>query len=317
MTGSYDAELDLLYWGIGNPAADFYGGSRKGDNLYTDSMVALNPDTGELKWHYQQIPFDVWDWDNAYEAILVDLDYRGRKRKLMVNPNKGGFTWVLDRVTGEFINAWPLVENFNWITGIDEKGTLIGRKEPRVGVPTIICPSIGGGRSWNHAAYSPKTGTVFSTGIEWCQTVTVKEEAPKEGQAFFGGEFHLVEPLKGASRAHLSSYDPITGERKWMFESKYPILASQLATAGDLLFSGDAEGRFFALDTATGKELWSFRTGSGLRGSPIAYSVNGRQYIATPSGWGSALAGLMSQLWPEAADFRDGATLFVLALPQE
>ncbi len=315
LTGSYDPDLNLLYWGVGNPAADFYGESRKGDNLYTDSVIALDPDSGKLKWHYQLIPYDVWDWDAGYEIVLADLEVNGAKRKVLVNPNKGGYTWVLDRVTGEFLNAWPLAENINWITGIDEEGNLIGRKEAKVGEPTIICPPIGGGRSWNHGSYSPKTGFFYSTGIEWCQTLTVVPQDPQQGQGYFGGLFTLAPPEKGEPGGHLSAYDPITGKRHWIYRSKYPLLASQLATAGDLLFTGDALGRFFALDTQTGEELWSFRTGSGHRGSPITYAVDGKQYIAVPVGWGSALAGLMTQMWPESADIPNASTLVVFALP--
>jgi alcohol dehydrogenase (cytochrome c) len=314
LTGSYDPELNLLYWGVGNPAADFYGESRKGDNLYTDSIVALDPDSGELKWHYQLIPYDVWDWDAGYEIVLADLEVKGQKRRVLVNPNKGGYTWVLDRVTGEFLNAWPLAENINWIQGIDEKGTLIGRNEPKPGEPTLVCPSIGGGRSWNHGSYSPKTGFFYSTGIEWCQTLTVIPQEPTPGKVFFGGVFTLAPPEKGEPGGHLSAYDPISGKRHWIYRSKYPLLASQLATAGDLLFTGDSLGRFFALDAQTGEEVWSYRTGSGHRGSPITYAVNGKQYIAVPVGWGSALAGLMTQMWPESADFPNASTLVVFAL---
>ena len=316
ITGSYDPELDILYWGVGNPAADFYGESRKGDNLYTDSIVALDPDTGKLIWHYQEIPYDVWDWDSAYEIVLVDLEYGGEKRKLLVNPNKGGFTWVLDRTDGKFINAWPLADNIDWISGIDENGELLDRKEPKVGETIKMCPSIGGGRSWNHGAYSPKTGWFYTTGIEWCQEVLSRAEEPREGMTYFGGEFTLAHTDKGEPGGHLSAYDPITGEKHWRIRHKYPLLASQLATAGNLLFTGDATGKAFALDAETGKELWSFRTGSGIRSSPMTYAVNGRQYVAVPSGWGSALAGLITQLWPEAEDFPSGATLFVFALPE-
>jgi alcohol dehydrogenase (cytochrome c) len=144
MTGSFDAELNLIYWSVGNPAADFYGGSRKGDNLYTDSVVALDADTGKLKWHFQQIPHDVWDFDTAYENILLDLPVDGKPRKLLVNINKGGFTWVLDRVTGEFVSGYPIVKNINWIQGVDKQGRLVGRNEPVVGESKILCPSIGG-----------------------------------------------------------------------------------------------------------------------------------------------------------------------------
>jgi len=317
MTGTYDAELDSLYWAVGNPAADFYGESRKGDNLYTESIVALDPDTGKLKWYRQQIPYDVWDFDAAYEIVLLDLEVDGKPRKLLLNPNKSGYVWIIDRTNGEFVKAWNLVEASNWISGIDEDGNLVGRNEPEVGKATLVCPAIGGGRSWNHGAYSPKTGLYYSTGIEWCQTLTVKPEEGRDGLAFFGGEFKLRPPPDGRAYAHLGAYDPLTGERKWRIEHKYPLLASQLATGGGLIFSGDAEGRFFALDAETGKELWSFRTGSGHRGSAVTYSVGGRQYIATPSGWGSALAGAMSQVWPETVDLPSGSSVFVFAVPEE
>lgn len=316
VTGTYDPELDLLYWAVGNPAADFYGGDREGDNLYTDSVVALDPDTGEIQWHYQQIPHDVWDYDTAYEMVLLDLEVDGVMRKTMLNPSKSGYVWLLDRQSGEFLGAWPLVDSSNWIEGIDERGRLIGRNEPPVGETSFVCPAIGGGRSWNHGAYSPQTGWFYSTGLEWCQTLTVRQEDPQEGLAFFGGEFEMAHPKSGEAHAHLSAYDPVTGERKWRIRHKYPLLASQLATAGGLVFSGDATGRFFALDASDGSELWSFRTGSGHRGSAVTYAVGGRQYIATPSGWGSALAGLTTQLWPEAEDFPSGSSIFVFALPE-
>ena len=316
ITGTYDAELDLLYWAVGNPAADFYGEDREGDNLYTDSIVALDPDTGHLRWHYQQIPHDVWDYDSAYEIVLLDLEVDGESRKTLLNPSKSGYVWLLDRGSGEFLGAWPLVENSNWIDGIGPSGELLGRNEPAVGERTFICPAIGGGRSWNHGAYSPATGWFYSTGLEWCQTVTVRREEPREGMPFFGGEFEMEHPRSGPAHSHLSAYDPVTGERKWRYEHKYPLLASQLATAGGLVFTGDATGRFFALDADTGRELWGFRTGSGHRGSAVSYAVDGRQFVATPSGWGSALAGLTTQLWPEAADFPSGSSIFAFALPE-
>ena len=317
MTGSYDPDLDLVYWGVGNPAADFYGGSRRGDNLYTDCVVALNPDTGELKWYFQEVPHDVWDWDAAYESVLLDLVVEGRKRKLLLNTNKGGYTFVMDRTDGSFVSAWPVAENINWITGIDEQGRLVGRNEPIVGESTFICPSIGGGRQWNQGTYSPRTGWYYTTGIEWCQEVVAKKEEPVEGLNFFGGAFQMKPLPRGESHGHLDAYNPVTGEKHWSYRSKYPLLASLLATAGDVIFSGDVEGYFFALDAKTGDKVWSFQTGSGHRGSAISYAVNGRQYIATPSGWGSAVAGLFPQLWPESEDFRAGSTLFVFALPEE
>jgi alcohol dehydrogenase (cytochrome c) len=316
LTGSYDPELNLVYWGVGNPSADFYGPDRSGTNLYTDSIVALDPDTGKVKWHYQEVPHDVWDWDSAYECVLIDRTINGVTRKLLVHPNKGGYTWVLDRTNGKFLGAWPLSANINWISGIDENGTLIGRNEPPPGKPTLICPSIGGGRSWNHGAYSPKTGLFYTTGIEWCEMLTVRQEDPNPGATFFGGVFELRRPPKGEPGGHIDAYDPVSGARKWSIPSKYPPLASSLVTASDLMFTGDPEGNFFALDANTGEKLWNFQTGSGNRGSPISYAIGSKQYIAVPVGWGSALAGLLPQLWPETEDFPGGSTLFVFALPE-
>jgi PQQ-dependent dehydrogenase (methanol/ethanol family) len=316
MTGSFDPELNLVYWGVGNPAPDFYGDSRKGANLYTDSVVALDVDSGKLKWYHQQIPHDVWDWDSAYECTLVDLPVNGTMRKLLINGNKGGYTFVVDRTNGEFVAAWPVAKNINWIKGVDAKGNLVGRNEPPVGKTSVICPSIGGGRQWNQGAWSPSTKMYYTTGIEWCEDVTVEKEEPRPGKEYFGGQFKLRAPQEGPAGGHLDAYDPLTGKKAWSISSKYPFLASILATAGDLVFTGDAEGAFFALDARTGQKLWSFQTGSGNRGGPVSYAVKGKQYIATPSGWGSAVAGLMSQLWPEAEHFRPGSAIFVFGLPE-
>jgi alcohol dehydrogenase (cytochrome c) len=317
MTGSYDPELNLIYWAVGNPAADFYGGDRAGDNLYTDSIIALDADTGKLKWYYQQIPHDVWDFDSAYECVLLDLPVDGTPRKLLLNVSKSGYAFVVDRTNGAFVSAWPVVKHVNWIQGIGPKGELIGRNEPELDKPKFLCPSIGGGRSWNHGAWSPRTGWFYTTGLEWCQQVTAMKEEPSEGRPFFGGSFQWKHPPGEEAHSHLGAYDPLTGRRYWTYRYKYMLLASVLATAGDLIFTGDPEGSFFALDARTGEKLWSFQTGSGHRGSAVTYEINGRQYIATPSGFGSALAGALGQLWPEFENFRKGSTLFVFALPEE
>jgi alcohol dehydrogenase (cytochrome c) len=315
LTGSYDAELNLVYWGVGNPAADFYGGDREGSNLYTDSVVALNADTGELQWHYQEIPHDVWDWDSAYECVLIDAVVDGELRKLLVHPNKGGYVWVVDRTNGEFVAAWPLATNINWISGIDSHGKLLGRKDIQPDQTEFICPSVVGGRSWNHGAYSPKTGFFYTAGLEFCETLTSRKQEGRKGAPFPGGEFVLKPPPVGEAGAHLDAFDPVSGKKQWSYRSKYPLLASTLATGGNLIFTGDPEGNFFALDAMTGVKLWSFKTGSGQRGSPISYSVAGRQYVAVPSGWGSVVAGALPQLWPETEDFPAGSTLLVFALP--
>lgn len=316
MTGSFDPALNLVYWGVGNAASDLYAGDREGANLYTDSIVALDADTGKLRWHFQEVPKDVWDFDAAYECVLLDREVRGRMRKLLVHVNKGGFTFVLDRVTGEFLGAYPIVENYNWISGVTEDGKLVGRKEPEEGKATFICPSAAGGKSWNQIAFSPRTGWVYVPSLEMCNDLIARRQEPQEGRGFIGGNWITKPPPGRSAYSHLDAYDPVTGKRQWTYPYKYVLLASILATAGDLVFTGDPEGLFFALNARTGAKLWSFQTGSGHRSSAVTYLVNGRQYIATPTGWGSLVAGGMAALWPEAETFRGGSMLMVFALPQ-
>jgi len=316
MTGSYDPELNLVYWGIGNAAAALYAGSRRGDNLYTGSIVALDADTGKLKWHHQQIPQDVWDYDASYECILVDLPFQGRLRKLLVQVSKSGYTWVLDRVTGEFLSAWPFVRHINWVTGITGTGKLTGRNEPEVGKAKLICPSAIGGKSWNQAAYSPRTGLLYSPGLELCNDLIAREEQPQPGKLFHGGSWTMRSPPGEKAYGFIAAYDPLTGRKQWTHLYPYFLLASVLATGGDLVFSGDPEGNFFALDARTGARLWSFPTGAGHRGSAVSYAVNGRQYIATPSGWGSLIGPYAKAIWPDSPPFRAGSSLFAFALPE-
>ena len=316
LVGSYDPELNLLYWGVGNPAADFHGESRKGDNLYTDSVVALDPDTGKLKWYYQEVPHDLYDFDSAYEPVLIDLERNGQKQKLLVHTNKGGYVWVLDRVTGKYINAWPHVEAVNWVKGFDKDGKQLGRLDVPAGQSTTVCPFWGGGRSWNHSAYSPRTGFYYNHGIEWCGVITPMAQEPKEGRGFVGGTIKAVPPPQGPIYGHIDAFDPVTGAKKWTVKMKYPLTSSLLATGGDVLFTADIEGHFLAYDAKTGEQLYSFNTGSGTRGSPITYAVNGRQYIAVPSGLGSIFTSGMPAIWPETRNFLPGSTLFVFALPE-
>ena len=313
MTGSYDPDLDLILWGTGNAAPDLDGAAREGDNLYTASIIALDADTGKLRWHYQEVPHDLWDYDSAYECILVDLPVRGKMRKLLLHPTKTGYVWVLDRTNGEFIGVWRMIEDINWVSGITEDGKLVGRKEPVIGQATHICPSISGAKSWNQAAFSPRTGLVYVPLLRFCNDLYVRPQKARQGRPYSGG-FWQVMPAPGQEfPSSLAAFDPVSGEKKWEYNYKYLILSSVLATEGGLVFAGDAEGEFFALDAETGEKLWAFRTGSGHRGSSVSYEIDGRQYIATPSGWGSMGGGARS-FFPELA--RTGGALFVFALPK-
>jgi len=321
LTGSFDPELNMVYWGVGNAAADLdagprYSGEGEGANLYTASVIALDADTGKLKWYHQEVPKDVWDFDSAYECVLIDREMRGQMRKLLVHINKGGYAFVLDRVTGEYVNGFPIVDNHTWTTGLTEDGKFVGRVEPVQGKATLICPSALGGKSWNEMAFSPRTGFLYTPSSELCSQETVVPQEAHEGRNFTSGSWPFVAPPNGPAHGHLDAYDPVSGKRQWSYPSKYLLLASILATGGDLIFTGDPEGFFFALDARTGEKLWSFQTGSGHRGSAVTYMINGRQYVATPSGWGSLASSAFPDLFPETDTFRGGSTLMVFALPE-
>jgi alcohol dehydrogenase (cytochrome c) len=323
LTGSFDPDLNLVYWGTGNAGSDFNDQARvtgpdksRDMNLYTASVVALDADTGKLRWYYQEVPDDVWDFDSAYESILIDREIKGRMRKLLVHMNKSGLTFVLDRATGEFLGVFSVPELRNWISGVTEDGKLVGRREPEPGKPLNYCPSVAGAKSWNSMAYSPRTGWLYMPLNELCNTVTATSRQGKEGGDFMNGAFDLNLPPNRTTFGHLDAWDPITGKRMWSYPYRYVLLASVLATAGDLVFTGDPEGFFFAVDARTGAKVWSYQTGAGNRGSPISYAVEGRQYIATPTGWqGSLVGGASAGLFP-GQEWRMGSTLVVFALPQ-
>ena len=322
LTGSYDPELGIVYWGTGNAAGDFVNSTRTPDgsnklkdtNLYTASVVALDVDTGKLRWHLQEVPADVWDYDSAYEVILFDRPVRGTPRKLLAHMNKSGLTFVLDRATGQVLSAFDVAEVRNWITGITEEGKLIGRREPVPGKTESFCPSAAGAKSWNSMAYSPRTGFLYVPANEICNDITAEVSAPSEGKTFMAGTFNFNKAPNRTSTSHVDAWDPVTGQRAWTVPHASVLLASMLATAGDLVFTGTPEGEFFALNARSGEKLWSYQTGAGHRGGPISYSVTGRQFIATPSGFQTGLVGgLAVGMFPEV---RTGSTIVVFALPE-
>jgi alcohol dehydrogenase (cytochrome c) len=317
MTGSYDPDLDLLYWGIGNAAADLHAGKRRGDNLYTCSIIALDPATGKLKWHYQEVPQDVWDFDATFELILADIPINGQTRKVVMQPTKAGYVFVLDRVTGQLLKAWKFANEVNWVSGITEEGKLVGRREPKLGQTIEVCPSAIGAKNWNQSAFSLRTGLLYIPVQEVCDDLRADEQEPSEGKSFLGGTWVFHGPHGGPIEGYIAAYDPASGQKKWTFPATTWILASLLVTAGDLVFSGDPEGNFFALDARNGKRLWSFQTGAGHRGSAVTYMVNGRQFVAMPSGWGSSVGAIHLTLWPDRPAPRNGSTLTVFALPRE
>jgi alcohol dehydrogenase (cytochrome c) len=309
MPGAYDPETNSVWWGTANPAPlyDWSGadwkksGPRPGENLYTTSVIALDPDTGKLKFYHQELPHDAWDFDSAVgEFVMIN---RGDK-KLVVHANKSGFVFVYDRSNAKVENVWPLVKNINFVKDIDPKtGELIGRRDLTLGkAESPLCPAIAGGISWNSGAYSPKTGLYYKIGQEWCMDLTVEKTTPilePMAQLNIGAQFKLVAPPDGPARGHLDARDPVSGAKKWEVNYKAPPLASVLATAGNLVFVPDSEGVVHAYNAESGQELWSRNNGMGHNAGIISYMAGGKQYIAIPAGWGSLVADEFVALYGE------------------
>jgi len=290
ITGSYDPELDLMYWGIGNPAP-WASETRAGDNLYTSSVLALRPKTGELVWYYQFTPNDPYDYDACWELINADVDISGQKRKVIMQLNRNGFLYVIDRVTGKLIAANPF-EQVNWATHIDnETGrpveTEVGKKL-RAGETVEMWPSTRGGKNWPHASFKPETGFLYAPTMHRggvYKHLPVKEHVVGQRYQFIENRPAPVAP--GTAIAHVEAMDPVTGQKKWRVPlTDHPIWSAILTTGGRLLFTGKETGEFIALDSDTGQQVWQFQTGSGINAIPITYTHQGRQYVTILSGIG-------------------------------
>jgi len=286
-TGSYDPELNLVYWGTGNPGPDYNGDVRPGDNLYSCSLLALDPDTGKLKWHFQFTPHDTRDWDATQVPVLLDASLGGRPRKLVVVPSRNGFYYVLDRQTGEFLLAKPFVKQ-TWAKEIDKKGrpVLNPGQEPTPEGNDSIWPGVDGGNNWMSPSYNPNTRMLYFNAREERRRF-FKTDAPefRPGESFFGGgggggaRFRPEE-----SWGKLIAMTPETGEIQWEHRILSPPWAGALATAGNLVFSATPSGNFYALDARTGKELWRFNGGDRVFASPITFLSRGKQLITIPIG---------------------------------
>ena len=288
ITGSYDPELDLVYWGTGNPGPDFDGSVREGANLYTNSIIAFRPDDGELVWHYQMTPHDVWDYDGVNENILFERD----GRQLLAHFDKNGYFYILDRASGELVRAVQF-GRATWGEVDEQTGAVTPELLPTQ-EGTLICPGPAGAKEWPHAAYSPQTGLLYTPVVEQCATFKTAEAEFRESMPYWGG---VVELEKDRQWGYIKAFDPLTGEEAWSWESEHPMLASLLTTAGGLVFAGEATGEFAAFDAGTGEKLWSFQTGSRIHASPVTYSISGQQYVAIHSGWGGWIKGFAPELY--------------------
>jgi alcohol dehydrogenase (cytochrome c) len=299
VTGSYDPALNLTYWGVGNPGPDWNPAQRPGDNLYTDSVVALDADSGKLKWHFQFTPNDGYDYDSVQVPVLADLNWRGAPAKVMMWANRNGHFYVLDRATGKFLQGTPFVK-VNWASGLDANGRPIQTPQP-AGAPTW--PGNQGGTNWYPPSYSPRTGLFYFS--VWENYASIYRRQPAEyqpGQNFGGGGGATLTPVPGAPgvgigrRSPINNWtdevghgvvvalDPQTGQRKWAFDQFDVSDAGMLTTASDLLFTGGREGYFFAFDARSGKVLWKSSLGGQIVMAPIAYEVDGKQYVSVIAG---------------------------------
>jgi alcohol dehydrogenase (cytochrome c) len=285
VTGAFDPELNLLYYGTGNPGPDYHSESRLGDNLYSASIVALDANTGRLRWHYQFTPHDVHDWDATEVPILADLTIAGQPRKVVMFANRNGFYYTLDRTNGRIILAKPFVMT-TWAKEIGRDGRPMlepGHTPDESG--SITCPDITGGTNFWPPTFDPSTRTFFVNAREACMTFYAWKPDYRPGERFTGGAGQrytsTTMPVYGALRA----IDPTTGERKWEFKYLRPSTAGLLSTASGLIFSGDNDGNFLALDSRSGTLLWRYQMGANLHGtSAITYMVDGRQHVLVPAG---------------------------------
>jgi alcohol dehydrogenase (cytochrome c) len=290
ITGSYDPELNTVYWGIGNPGP-FNSAVRPGDNLYTCSVLALDPKTGKIKWHYQFSPNNPFDYDSVAEMVLADLTIDGKPTKVLMDANRNGFFYVLDRTNGKLLAANPYVK-VNWATGIDLK---TGRpietdvsKDAREGKKVTVYPSILGGKNWEPMSFNPQTGLAYANTLAFGGHYKTEPVTYKAGEWYLGMDLTDLWdwPPGDEPRGHLKAIDPMTGKTQWESPSTIPRFSGVLSTAGGVVFSGQLTGEFEAFDADSGKKLWQFQTGSGIEGQPVTWQQDGVQYVAVASGYG-------------------------------
>jgi alcohol dehydrogenase (cytochrome c) len=285
LTGTYDAELDTIYWPTGNPTPDLYGDDRPGDNLYTDSVVALDAKTGRLKWHFQFTPHDVWDYDAQETPALLDVNWQGKPRKLLVQANRNGFFYVLDRVDGKFLFGTKYVKNVTWATGLTPEGRPL--RVPNM-EPTPegrrVCPSLEGASNWYSTAYNPSTGLYYVQTNDKCGIFTKIPTEWAAGKGYMGGSF-MQAPGEPAQRV-LRAIDIQTGKVAWEIPQVGPVTSwgGVLSTAGGIVVFGEDSGSLMAADAANGKLLWSFPANNNWKASPMTYMFDNKQYIAVAVG---------------------------------
>ena len=302
LTGTFDPDLNLLYWTTGNPCPDFYGGDRLGDNLYTDSVLALDVDAGKLKWYYQFTPHDTHDWDATQIPMLIDSRFQGKPRKLLVQANRNGFFYMLDRTDGKLLLAKPFIRKLTWASGIgtDGRPQVLPDTDPTP-QGNRACPDVVGGTNWFAPSYNPDTGLFYVIAAENCANYVSSTQGFQKGRGFEGTGSQRIPGEQGEK--FLRAIDVQSGEIRW----EYPMVgagdswAGTLSTAGGLVFFGDDSGYVVAAEAKSGKPLWHFNTGAArLSASPMTYAINGRQYVTLASGTNIVTFGLLENSQPTA-----------------
>jgi len=285
LTGTYDTETKLLFWTAGNPCPDYNGDERVGDNLYSDSVLALEPETGKLRWYFQYTPHDLHDWDSTQTAMVVDAEFQGKPRKLILHANRNGFLYVLDRTTGEFLRATQFVEKMNWAKGIDAHGRPIPNPEA---IPTPqgvkACPAVDGATNWFSNAYNPATGLFYLMALEKCNVYTKAEAVWTAGESYYGGDTRNLGNDPG--QKFLRAIDLQTGKLAWEIPQTGEAFSwgGILSTAGGVVFYCEDSGAFAAVDAKTGKPLWHHQTSELWKASPMTYMAGGKQFVAVAAG---------------------------------
>jgi lanthanide-dependent methanol dehydrogenase len=310
---SYDPDLNLIYYGTGNPGP-WNSDQRPGDNKWTAGIFARDLDSGEARWFYQFSPHDLFDWDGVNEQILLDMEWNGQPRKVLVRPERNGYLYVIDRVNGEVLSAEPF-GTINATSGVDLKtGRLqyVEAKKPQMNkVVRDICPTASGAKDWNPSAYSPKTGLLYIPHANLCMDLEHSAANYIAGTPYVGAEVRF-KPGPGGHRGVFQAWDVRQAKSAWSLTENFPVWSGALATAGDVVFYGTMEGWFKAVDARSGKLLWQFKTGSGIIGQPTTYrGPDGKQYVAILSGvggWsGAVVAGDL--------DVRDGTAALGSSTP--
>ncbi|KWR77705.1 MULTISPECIES: methanol/ethanol family PQQ-dependent dehydrogenase [Pseudomonas] len=321
--GYYDPSTDSLFIGTGNPSP-WNSHLRPGDNLFSSSRLALNPEDGSIKWHFQTTPHDGWDFDGVNELVSFDYKDGGKTVKAAATADRNGFFYVLDRTNGKFIRGFPFVDKVTWAKGLDQNGRPIYDDAHRPGAPgegakgssVFVSPSFLGGKNWMPMAYSQDTGLFYVPSNEWGMDMWNENVTYKKGAAYLGAGF-TIKPLNEKYIGVLRAIDPKTGKQVWRYENYAPLWGGVLATHGNLVFTGNPEGYLMAFDAKSGKKLYEFNTGSGVIASPITWEMDGEQYVTVLSGWGGAVPLWGGEVAKRIKDLDQGGMIWTFKLPKD